>query len=197
MTVLIIEDDKVLARALVKSLKLINQSAKHIATYQEAVDYLNSLDELNSVHPIVLLDISLPDGDGVGLAKVISASPPIPYIIAISGAASPSQAFRLKELGVKSFLAKPFTMSQFTREIEQAEKDKNELEETPFVSVLGAMPIKTVTGKVRRTMVVNALQQTEGNITMAANILKITRQGVQNMISEFELDIDHFKIDKE
>ena len=197
VAILIIEDDQILSNALLKALKQMKRPAKLLSSYQEASVYLNETNNLFNQHPIVLLDISLPDGNGVSLAKIIASKPPIPYIIAISGKASPVEAFRLKELGVKAFLPKPFSIDQFNRELDIAEKSEVEVEETPIVSVLGAMPIKEVTGSVRRTMLINALQQSQGNITTASKILQITRQGVQNMIHEFNLEIEHFKPDKE
>lgn len=197
MTILIIEDDEKLARILNRTLNSMDLETKHLSSYHNATLYINEINNLSETHPIVLLDISLPDGSGVGLARVIAATPPIPYIITISGAASPAQAFELKQLGVKAFLPKPFTTEQFKNAINQAMKTELELDESAISSILGAVPLKSVTGQVRKTMLIKALEQTLGNITKAAALLKISRQGVQNMITEFDINIDLYKLDKE
>lgn len=197
MTILIIEDDEKLARVLTRTLNSMDLQAKHLSSYHDATHYINETANLSESHPIVLLDISLPDGSGVGLARVIAAAPPVPYIITISGAASPAQAFELKQLGVKAFLPKPFTTDQFKQAINQGIKTELELDESAISSILGAMPLKRVTGQVRKTMLIKALEQTLGNITKAAELLKISRQGVQNMITEFDINLDLYKLDKE
>jgi len=172
-------------------------AAKHITTFQEAASYINDTENFSEVHPIVLLDIVLPGGSGVGLARVIAASPPMPHIIAITGGASPEEAFRLKEIGVKAFLSKPFTSDQFKKAINEGLSTEMEIDENHIASVLGAVPLKSATTHVRKTMLTNALQQTHGNITKSGELLKISRQGVQNMITEFDINIEHYKINKE
>ncbi len=54
-----------------------------------------------------LLDVHLPDGDGLDLARALLAGDPPPLVIVISGSATEQDRLRAIAAGVQHFLAKP------------------------------------------------------------------------------------------
>lgn len=69
---------------------------------------------------LVLVDLNLPDGSGVALAREAAALRPKPLVVGISGKASPDQTFALGRAGVRAFLVKPVTEHQLGAAIRAA-----------------------------------------------------------------------------
>jgi two-component system KDP operon response regulator KdpE len=61
---------------------------------------------------IVLLDVHLPDGSGLTLARELTAQPQRPAIVALTAAALPREQAAALEAGCDTFLAKPYTSSE-------------------------------------------------------------------------------------
>jgi DNA-binding NarL/FixJ family response regulator len=53
-----------------------------------------------------LVDVNLPDGDGIGLSRVLAALPWAPRIVLISGDADAGRAARVARAGAVGFLTK-------------------------------------------------------------------------------------------
>ncbi len=186
MDVLIIEDDAVLRRSFVRALKPDASRVREAGSVAEARESLTEIPDL------VILDVNLPDGDGVALARQISELRPMPLTLAVSGQASAKQAFELKELGVSNYLPKPFSLVEFKDAVITL------LESTPNVTphvvpLVGKKGFREVHTSVRKSLLEQALSRSAGNKTKAAELLGVSRQAVQQMIHEFELDIERFK----
>lgn len=69
---------------------------------------------LERMPDLVLVDLCLPDGSGVALAREAAALRPAPLIVGMSGRASPDESFALGRAGVRAFLVKPFTERQLS-----------------------------------------------------------------------------------
>lgn len=189
MKILIIEDEQVLNRAMTKALGDFSDQISQATSAQEARAFFDERFDL------IILDIHLPDGNGVDLAQHFCAQRPMPAVIAVSGKASPSQAFKLKEFGVRGYLPKPFTGSELKGKVAELLETYPDIEPS-VVPLVGKTPIREVSTQVRKAMLVQALSETHGNITKAGALLRVSRQAVQQMINEFELDLNHYKLVK-
>ena len=130
---------------------------------------------------VLLLDLSLPDGDAFDVLDFVQARSPTPLVIVISGTASPDASFQLARRGVYDFLTKPFDMKELWAAIEAAGAHPVDL--TPHVRLMvGQRPIHEVESEVRKTMVDEALARSRGNRRAAAKILRISRQLLQHII---------------
>jgi len=112
---------------------------------------------------------------------------PIPQIIAVSGTATATEAFRLKSLGVRGYLQKPFALEELTATIDAILQAPPELA-THLNPFLGRTSFRRVQMAVRKTLLEQAMTLSQGNRTHAARLLDVSRQAVQHMIKEFELD---------
>lgn len=183
---LIIEDDAILRRSLQRALTKLGWQVG------EAEDVGSAVQALKARPALVVLDVNLPDGDGVDLAGHIAQLRPMPLTLAISGQASAEQAFRLKALGVNQYLAKPFSLQEFEQAIEALADATPDL--TPHVlPLLGKQGLRELNTQVRRDLLEQALSRSAGNKTKAAELLGVTRQAVQQMLREFDINSEQFK----
>ncbi len=75
---------------------------------ETAVSGKEGLDKLDSVNPaLVILDMMLPDINGIEILKTIKASKGLPVIM-LSGKDSPQMVENAKKEGAEEFLPKPF-----------------------------------------------------------------------------------------
>ena len=99
----------------------------------------------------------------------------------MSGKASPDEAFRLAQAGVRAYLPKPFSIQELASTVETACSEAPDLE--PMITAwVGRVPMRELQRKVRRVMLKEALAQTEGSRSGAARLLHVTRQAVQQMV---------------
>lgn len=177
MRALVVEDDAELGRAVTRSLEEWGAEVTLATTLAFATDVLDRGFEL------VILDVGLPDGSGVSLAEKAATLRPAPLIVVFSGNATAEEAFRLGQLGVRGYLGKPVTLSDFAATIESMMAAAPDL--APFlVATVGKQPFQDVLAGVRRTMAEQALAVTGGNRTGAAKLLGVTRQAVQHLIRD-------------
>ncbi len=180
MKILIVEDDEILRRSFVRALKDLSDEITESSSMSAAKAALQAQPDL------VILDVHLPDGDGVELAQLISRMRPMPLTIAVSGEASAEQAFRLKEYGVQAYIAKPFSLADFKSTIKDLLETPPDL--TPhLLPLVGKSTFREVHTSVRKRMLEQALSMAKGNKTKAAELLCVSRQAVQQMINDFEL----------
>ena len=74
MTVLVVEDDEIIAEGLIISLEQEGCHVLHASTQAKALELLNS----NETIEISLLDVNLPDGDGYTVCKEIRMKSQMP-----------------------------------------------------------------------------------------------------------------------
>jgi len=130
---------------------------------------------------LLVIDVRLPDESAFGVVELASQLSPAPIVVAMSGKASPDEAFRLGQRGGRKYLPKPFSIDEFTAAIEEARSEAPSLE--PIISAwVGRVPMRELQREVRRVMVKEALALTEGSRSGAARLLHVTRQAVQQMV---------------
>jgi len=178
--VLIVEDDAPLRAAMVRALRAPARKIDEASTCLAAIDAIKS-----GSFDLVLVDIRLPDGSGVAIAEEAVKQYPLPRIVTLSGEATAREAFKLAQLGVVRFLAKPFTLDELIAIIESDRLEQERL--APIVrACVGQADLRDVQDDVRRTMVAEALAISKGNRSAAAKLLHVTRQAIQKIIRSNE-----------
>lgn len=175
-----IEDDIVLRKAFARALRAWS------AEVTEAWSVSSAREELKEQPDMVVLDIGLPDGSGVELAKEMSNMVPVPMSMVVSGEANAPEAFRLKEYGVLSYLSKPLSLEDLTIAMDKLLQTPPDLE-PQLRSYVGKKSFRDVQRAVRKSMLEQALGMSDGNMTRAGKLLNVSRQAVQQMIRDFKL----------
>jgi DNA-binding NtrC family response regulator len=173
--ILIVEDDPMMMRTLERAVHPLASSvtcAESVAAAKEA---------LRAGVDLVLLDVRLGDGSGVLVAEEAVRLDASPLVIALSGHATPPEAFRLAQLGVRAFLPKPFELYELLAALERVLAAPPDL--TPHVKgCVGHADLRSVQTEVRRAMLDQAMALARGNRSVAAKLLSVTRQAVQRMV---------------
>src|SRR5690242_19204353 len=103
MKILIIEDEKQLVRSILLALRQEGYVCEVAHTAAEAHEKILMYD-----YDCILLDISLPDGNGLKILEEIKASNKTDGIIIITAKNSPEDKVRGLNLGADDYLSKPF-----------------------------------------------------------------------------------------
>lgn len=179
LSVVIVEDDELIRSGMARVLCEWGAEVHECSSEQEAIALLALAPDL------VIVDVRLSEGgSGVRVAALASARKPSPLVVAVSGEATPLEAFRLAQAGVVAYIPKPLDLTTFVATIEAVLENPPQIEPQIAVQV-GRVPYFQVLERVRRTMLEQALAQSGGNRIRAAQTLKITRQAVQQMIRNF------------
>ncbi len=181
-TALVVEDDVLIRGGMVRVLSNCGATVFDTDSESDAIRLLSN-------HPdLVVVDVQLAaGGSGVQVAESAAAMLPRPRVIAVSGRATPVQAFRLAQIGVCAYIAKPLDLTAFLATVEAAFTSAPELD-TMVALQVGCASYFEVLESVRRVLVEQALAQSEGNRVHAARILRVTRQAVQQMIRDLDIE---------
>ena len=107
MRILLIEDNADLARSVRDRLALDGHGVDHAATLSEAADCLAGAD-----YDLILLDITLPDGDGRDfLARARTAGTQTP-VIAMTARSAVSDRVATLDMGADDYVTKPFDFAE-------------------------------------------------------------------------------------
>ena len=132
-TILVVDDDLQLRRFLRTTL------AGHGHAVAEAGSVAEALDAIGRVHPaVILLDLGLPDGDGLTLLRQI---PPEnrPPVIVLSARGQEGDKVTALDAGAEDYLTKPFGASELLARIRVALR---RVGGTPTPDVIEVGPIK-------------------------------------------------------
>lgn len=129
-TILIIEDDKYISHFINVSLSKENYNTLAASTATEGLFLFSS-----HRPDIILLDLGLPDRDGIDLLRELRAFSDTPILI-ISARGQEKEKIAALDLGANDYITKPFYMGELLARIRVAErllhKIKSEIEETMF-----------------------------------------------------------------
>lgn len=112
MKVLIIEDEKELSKSIVTYLKQENYLCEIAPDFKTAIEKTESFD-----YDCIMLDISLPDGNGLNVLKELKADKKTDGVIIISAKNSIDDRIAGLNLGADDYLAKPFHLSELSARI--------------------------------------------------------------------------------
>ena len=102
--ILIIDDDRVTLGACRRALE---RDAHQVETAQRGKQGLDRIDQY--AYDVVLLDLRMPDLDGLNVLSQIKKRDPVAVVIIISAQASVRSAVDAMKMGATDFLPKPFT----------------------------------------------------------------------------------------
>lgn len=102
--VIIVEDDRLLNRALCKTFTNAGYEAAGAMSMQEAENFLEDGTAL------MIVDIGLPDGDGFALCRQVQESTQIPVIF-LTARDDEADMLRAFDCGADDYLVKPFPMA--------------------------------------------------------------------------------------
>ena len=107
--ILVVDDEPNIRTTLSRALDLEGFAAETAATAQEA------LDKVQQWRPdLVLLDLRLPDHDGLWVIEQLSADPSPPPVVMMSGHGTVETALKAVRLGALDFLEKPIQGDRLT-----------------------------------------------------------------------------------
>ncbi|MFC0182782.1 DNA-binding response regulator, OmpR family, contains REC and winged-helix (wHTH) domain [Pseudarcicella hirudinis] len=112
MKVLIVEDEKELSKSIVNYLKQEQFVCETAECYAEAQDKIICYD-----YDCVLLDISLPDGNGFNLLELLKSQKKNDGVIIISAKNSIDDKIKGLTLGADDYLSKPFHLAELSARI--------------------------------------------------------------------------------
>ncbi|HSE29241.1 MAG TPA: response regulator [Candidatus Saccharimonadales bacterium] len=104
-TIMVVEDEALLLQAITKKIKLSGLEVVSCSTGKQAMDYLESMDELPDA---VWLDYYLKDMNGLAFMEELKNNPKwnhIPVVV-VSNSASPDKVHNMLGLGVKKYVLK-------------------------------------------------------------------------------------------
>lgn len=130
MKILYIEDNEIIAGEIKKYLKKENIDTDIATTIREA----ESLMSIN-LYSLILLDIMLPDGDGIEFYRYTKQKYNVPTIF-LTAKSSEDDIVRGIDLGADDYIVKPFSMRELTSRIKNAIKRKNGLEVIAIKNIL-------------------------------------------------------------
>ncbi|MFW0784596.1 response regulator [Gordonia sp. CPCC 206044] len=129
--VLIVEDDPVVVQAHREYLRRIGgfEVVAATATVRAALQAVTAQSEAGAAVDLVLLDLGLPDGDGIELASELSSVAAGPDIIAITARRDLSSVRSAMSHGIILYLLKPFSYAGFAEKMRQYLSYRSALED--------------------------------------------------------------------
>jgi DNA-binding NtrC family response regulator len=173
--VLIVEDNAALRSAIARRIGDWGARALEAGTAHEAKALLAASPDL------LIVDLNLPDEPAFAVIEAAAQIWPKPVCVAISGCASPEEAFRLAQLGVRAYVGKPFSLDELQRAVESAYREAPQLE-TLIAASVGRVPLRQLQEHLRKVMVLQALALSEGSRSETARLLAVSRQAIQQML---------------
>jgi DNA-binding NarL/FixJ family response regulator len=189
----IVEDHQV----LVETLKLVIQQEEDMEVIGEAGCCADGLEMVRRVcPPILILDVSLPDGDGLNLVPKINKLSPETNILILTSFSDQDTLMRAIDLGVSGFVGKNQHLSELLSAIRLAMQGEIAIPASLLLGLLGRKPRsqKQVLGgseneplTPRETEILSCLAQghSAGEIAEMLHISPLTvRTHIRNLIEK-------------
>lgn len=120
MKILIIEDEKELSQSIATYLKAENYLCEIAADLKTGMHMIESFD-----YDCVLLDISLPDGNGLKILEELKTENKVDGVIIISARNSIDDRIKGLNLGADDYLSKPFHLSELSARVAAVIRRRN------------------------------------------------------------------------
>jgi two-component system KDP operon response regulator KdpE len=112
--ILVVEDDRNLARVFTMTFEAEGYRTIDVGTGKGAIA------EIRTRNPdLVLLDLGLPDGDGMALVPTIKANSAAPIIV-VSGCGRETEKVRALDAGADDYMTKPFSVPELLARVRVA-----------------------------------------------------------------------------
>jgi DNA-binding response OmpR family regulator len=140
LKILIIEDEKELAKSIVRYL----EGEKYVC--ELAFDFESALEKINIyTYDCILLDITLPGGNGLNLLRALKKKKKADGVIIISAKNSLNDKIEGLEIGADDYLSKPFHLAELGARIKALIR-RNKFEGSNLISIDNV--VLDVAGKV-------------------------------------------------
>jgi DNA-binding response OmpR family regulator len=113
--ILIVEDDADVREAIGDAITASTRTIHHADSVAAARDLLD-----RQPIDLVLIDVGLPDGDGIAFAGDLQQTHPLTHAIVVTGHASVDRAVEAMRVGVVDFLSKPLNINQLNQSVGDA-----------------------------------------------------------------------------
>ncbi|GAB4481949.1 MAG: sigma-54 dependent transcriptional regulator [Anaerolineales bacterium] len=114
-TVIMVEDEEDFIDPVLPYIQSRGYEVKVAQTLQKAREYLNQ-----GIGDIILLDLNLPDGNGLDLLYETVSLPIRPSVVVVTGNGDIETAVDVMKLGATDFLQKPVVYSQLEKSLQRA-----------------------------------------------------------------------------
>ena len=105
-SVLVVEDDALIASFIARALATQKHAVTRLETGREALDRVNA-----GGVGLVLLDLGLPDIDGLDVLRALRAGGGRPPVVVITSRSDPADRAVAEGLGVSGYIVKPFALA--------------------------------------------------------------------------------------
>lgn len=112
MKILIIEDETDLAQSITEYLSNESYLCEYATTFHQALDKIETFD-----YDCILLDIMLPDGNGMKLLEVLKQMKKQDGVIIISAKYSVEDKIEGLQIGADDYLTKPFHLAELSARV--------------------------------------------------------------------------------
>ena len=107
MRILLVEDDPALAREIVRALEREHWPLDHVSSLADAFEAV-----IQFPYRAILLDRTLPDGDGIALIPAAKSRPSRPSIIVLTARDEIAARIEGLDAGADDYLVKPFALEE-------------------------------------------------------------------------------------
>lgn len=172
--IMLIDDEKEMEVFLRDALQGEEYELVQFTTGREAVEYLQK----NKVH-LILLDVQLPDMNGIEILEKIRANDPVTKIVVVTAFATVEMAVQAMKMGADDFLCKPITLEN-VREVVL-----KQLKEVVPESKRGiGVPLE----EIERKHIHYVLRLNNNNRRKTAEALGISLRTLYYKIKQYDLD---------
>ncbi|MCX4190786.1 sigma-54-dependent transcriptional regulator [Methylophaga sp. OBS3] len=171
LEILIIEDEKLFAKSVLRRLEIDGYQAKIAASITEAEQYLS-----HTEFDLLLLDVRLPDGNGLDLLKRLRASDSAwqnTAVIMMTAYGELEDAVAAMKLGANDYLKKPVDLDELMLTLEKVMQAKRTREQLNFSQIRG----QKANEPVNFIGTSDELSQLKQSITHIANMMDNNEDG--------------------
>ena len=115
LRILLVEDDPALAREIIRALEREHWPLDHVSSLADAFEAV-----IRFPYRAILLDRTLPDGDGIALVPAAKSRPSRPSIIFLTARDEISDRIEGLDAGADDYLVKPFALEELLARIRAA-----------------------------------------------------------------------------
>ena len=191
MKILIVEDNSTIAEGLKSSLQSKGFAVEVAYSINESKKVLK-----NNIFDLLILDIILPDGDGIQLCKSIKENSNIP-IIFLTSKDRESDIVKGLEIGADDYIVKPFRIGELVARINNAlrkyKKDSNVIKIEKLTIDIDKMNISKNDEEIFLTSlewrILITLLNSRGNIVTRDRLLNLVYDISGNFINDNSLTV--------
>lgn len=135
---LLVDDEKPFVETMMKRLKKRDIDVNPAYDGEEALEYLDQ----HSGIEVVILDIKMPNMDGMTALKEIKSRFPLIEVIMLTGHATVETGIEGMKMGAFDYLMKPCDMEQLIQKVNEAAKRKRDQEEKIMEARMQAITLR-------------------------------------------------------